>query len=252
MRSLREPKNIPSNKNSSRVEQDEQARRSTDDPRGHDDEDDSIGPAEGPEVCGAPGPEPVPVTAVVLELYRGEIGGLVTPLLLDQVAGLVAQCPDLGAWRHAFTRSIGARDRWAYVTACIRNEIAEQRCLRARVGEASAAQPVGGASAVESQGGRRRAASAALPDTDTPAALWGRVLEAIKLMTTRAAFHQLFAGTTCLECDGEGGTWRVAAASRRAVESLSTPRCRRLIEQAMRYADVPEADVTFVVRDRAD
>jgi hypothetical protein len=65
-------------------------------------------------------PEPSDTVIQVVRLYEQEIGGMVTPFIVDDITDLVEnECQDLERWRAAFRESIGARNRWKYAKAII-------------------------------------------------------------------------------------------------------------------------------------
>ena len=56
----------------------------------------------------------------VVRLYEQEIGGMITPMILQDIEDLVeTETSDLERWRAAFQASIGARNRWKYAKAII-------------------------------------------------------------------------------------------------------------------------------------
>jgi len=66
----------------------------------------------------------------VFALYEQEIGGTITPLMLDLFNEMLDQCSDYGRWKEVFVQSIGKRDRWAWIKKVILHPHAKPKSAR--------------------------------------------------------------------------------------------------------------------------
>lgn len=191
-------------------------------------------------------PEHAPLVREVVRLYESELGRRATPLVRGQIAELAVACAELDDWRAAFLASVGARSRWAYVVACVRNAAAH-RAPEARA-PGDAALPV-----LPAQQPRPLAVPAphsapgAPPDPgpETVGARWQAVLAALQGMLDRAVYGQWFAGSRGVGEAEDGSVWRVAVRSPLAVDAMTHPGLQRALARALRYVEAEGVRLVF-------
>ena len=203
-----------------------------------------------------PMPEHAPLVREVVRLYESELGRRATPLVRGQIAELAVACAELDDWRAAFLASVGARSRWAYVVACVRNAAAHRACeARAPGGAALPVLPAQqprppAAPAPHSAPGAAPPmgqAPGAPPDPgpETVGARWQAVLAALQGMLDRAVYGQWFAGSRGVGEAEDGSVWRVAVRSPLAVDAMTHPGLQRALARALRYVEAEGVRLVF-------